>query len=145
MKDFKRYWKSNDINTGLCYCVTAIFLCHCIMCINGKIPFVCMLITGGFIWIFYIIMSLSFIQSIRSEDFTLIAGYKKDAEPLETTRKKLVSIHYLSGLMALTCELLFFSVYVSEQKIIICIIISGAYVFSILLSNIIVKYKYGKR
>jgi len=121
--------------------VVLISAIHMVLGMMGKVPLFCVIVSPLFIMAFCLIMTTSFTTSIKNNDFTMIAGYKKRDSVTQTTAQ-LKFILLLCGVFAIVCELLFFLVYYSEQQMFGSIAIFGVYILFVVSITAIGKFKY---
>lgn len=109
----------------------SVVLCtiHVVFSFMGKVSFFHVLICPLFIMFVQLIMHIAFSNSIKNNDFTMIAGYKK-TDPVKKTAGILNSIGLFTGIVAVVCESLFFSIYFIEaQKMVSMVLLLIFFVF----------------
>lgn len=114
---------------------------HLVGSFLGKVSFLLVLICPMLIMFIYLIMHIAFSNSIITNDFTMIAGYKK-SDSDKMTASSLSSIGLFTGIIAVVCESLFFSIYFTEFKMPVCIGVVSVFISSIAIIVFVANRKY---
>ncbi|MBS4455856.1 helix-turn-helix transcriptional regulator [Tuanshanicoccus lijuaniae] len=120
---------------------------HCVLAVLGFNPFIGVMIAPVFSVIVMLIMTFSFENSIKTNDFSLIAGFKSDAyQDIESYVRQLRSLLLLVGAWTLLINILYFLLYTidSANKMQVSTIILLVYIVGIGSFTAIVSFKYKK-
>lgn len=107
------------------------------------VPFYCVLICPLFIMFIQLIMHVSFSNSIKTGDFSMIAGYKK-TDSVKKTVSVLISVELYCGIVAIMCEALFFSIYFVEDKKIVSFVLPFIYIIFLAIIVLVSNHKYSE-
>lgn len=114
---------------------------HLVGSFLDKVSFLHVLICPMLIMFIYLIMHIAFSNSIKTNDFTMIAGYKK-SDSDKMTASSLSSIGLFTGIIAVVCESLFFSIYFTEVKMPVCIGLLLVFITFIAIIVFVANRKY---
>jgi len=124
-----------------------VFITHVIFSILGYVPFISVFIAPALVTFLSFIISVAFNQSIKSNDFSMIAGYDKDKDNDFQVKKQLYSILFYTNIIAILCNGIFFMVYtLSDDQIMpATLIIAGVFIVGFVLVTIVANTKYKSR
>ncbi len=132
------------INSILVVVIILLTTAHLICAFLHLVHFFCVLVCPLFIMFMQLIIFVGFRSSINSNDFTMIAGYKRTDSPQKTT-STLRSIGLLSSIVAVLCESLFTSAYFLEQQRSVSFALSSIYIVFLLIIVLISNKKYSEK
>ena len=114
---------------------------HMALAFAGLVNFVNVFGCPVSIMFLQLIMHIIFTNSIKTGDFTMIAGYD-EKYPAEKMTAILNSILILCGIAAVMCEVIFFAVYFMGQERLLSVVLVIMYVIFMLISIFVSNYKY---
>ncbi len=126
---------------------SASFLAHFVLGIIGLSNLVGMLIGPGTGFTLNIIIYFAFENSIKNNDFTMIAGYDKNKNyNMDVFKKVLINIRLIILLLAFIINIFYSTIYFidSSLQMSMSLIFLGIYVFNLIGTVLIVNLKYKK-
>lgn len=118
---------------------------HFILAMQGHINLIGVMISTLSATTITLIMHTTFENSIKNQDFTMIAGHQKahEKEPIKY-KKQLQLMDRSVGSLALLLNILYFAIYISEteKQMLISIIFFGVFLVGLISIIYIVNFKY---
>lgn len=121
---------------------------HLVMSLLGRINIIGVFISVIFASSVALIMHISFESSIKNNDFSMIAGYKKsDSSNLPKFTSQLRLISKMIGIGALALNVLYISIFFSEKSVHmrISLIFFAVFLTWLIATILLVNYKYNNK
>ena len=129
----------------ICGASTLLGIVHFVMALTGKINIIGVIVSVLLAAIVSLIMYFAFESSIKNNDFSMIAGYKKsDSSNLPKFTKQLRIMSLLVGAFALALNVLYVPIYFADRGLHmkISMIYMLVFIVGVITLVITVNYKY---
>ena len=134
---------------GLIICVAslALSMTHLVLAIMGKVNIIGVLVSVILAAVVSIIMYFAFESSIKNNDFSMIAGYKKsDSSNFPKLTRQLRTMSSMAGILALALGVLYIPVYFTSRDLHmkVSLIYLVVFIIGLITDIVIVNHKYGR-
>ena len=120
-----------------------LLICHIVCAILEIISFIALFVVPILVVFIAIIIHYVFKNSLKTGDFSIIAGYDKHKDDDVKVRRQLENIELLILIISLLCNLLFFTTYVVRNALVmpITLIILALFIIGFVISIFTIQIK----
>ena len=131
----------------ICVASLALSMTHLVLAIMGKVNIIGVLVSVILAAVVSIIMYFAFESSIKNNDFSMIAGYKKsDSSNFPKFTRQLRTMSSMAGILALALSVLYIPVYFTSRDLHmkVSLIYLVVFIIGLITDIVIVNHKYGR-